>query len=128
MPGEESKQLKASLYGLKLQNQLLLPQIAASTKASGQKSELREDLNFSAYSNYKEESNLAFEGGEEKLSRSSKRTPSNQKAKKINDMESQIKEKFAIAQSNKNAKKEFIGINGDTNPDNVLSKMVDKLV
>ena len=43
-------------------------------------------------------------------------------------MEAQIKEKFAIAQGNKNAKKEFIGINGDTNPDKVLQKMVDKLV
>ena len=35
-------------------------------------------------------------------------------------MESQIKEKFNLAKTNKNAKKEFVGINGNTNPDHVL--------
>ena len=35
-------------------------------------------------------------------------------------MEQQIKEKFNMAKDNKNARKEFVGINGNTNPDHVL--------
>ena len=43
-------------------------------------------------------------------------------------MEQHIKDKFGVAKDNKNAKKQFVGINGNTNPDDVLKTMVDKLV
>ena len=43
-------------------------------------------------------------------------------------MEDKIKEKFHIASHNKNSKMEFLGVDGNKNPDHVLQKMVDKLV
>ena len=75
-----------------------------------------------------------FEGGSKSSSpRRGRRSPGKSPGRKTaqadqEDMEDYIKDKFARASTMKRKNKEFVGLAGTRNPDNIVNKMVDKIV
>ena len=117
---EEGEESKILIKPSTLRSEL--PEIGQSVRDS-RNSEMRAQTMANPYLDSGTNSRRTlFEGG------TGDSPPKKEGAPHPEEMESFIKTKFHTAKNNTGTKKEFVGLRGEKNPDQLLKKMVDKIV